>query len=206
MPHATMDKLHFRPCPDIGGGARCIEARLYAQARHRAGRGQFWSWLTGCPQSLLALQEVQAVCAIQAESEAGLYSVPISQIRGSEGRSSYFDREFNPLYDRARGRWLNIARARQQGKVLPPVSLVRVSDVYFVMDGHHRISVARALGQGDIQARVTIWQVTGPLPWETHRREPGPKRALKSLERGGAWLQQWASPILKALPFAIKAG
>ena len=45
--------------------------------------------------------------------------------------------------------------------------LVQVGDIYFVRDGHHRISVAQALGQTDIDARVTIWQVTGPLPWET---------------------------------------
>ena len=52
--------------------------------------------------------------------------MPISQVRGSEGRSRYFDRDFNPLYDQARGRWLNIARLRQQGKELPPVVLVQV--------------------------------------------------------------------------------
>jgi hypothetical protein len=45
--------------------------------------------------------------------------------------------------------------------------LVQVGKVYFVRDGHHRISVARALGQLDIEAEVTIWQVSGPLPWET---------------------------------------
>lgn len=59
-----------------------------------------------------------------------------------------------------------MAVARQQGKALPPVRLVQVGDLYFVRDGHHRISVARALGQQDIKARVTIWQVEGPLPWE----------------------------------------
>jgi hypothetical protein len=63
-------------------------------------------------------------------------------------------------------RWLRIAAARDQGKVLPPVVLVQVGDVYFVRDGHHRISVARALGQQDIEAQVTLWQVKGTLPWE----------------------------------------
>jgi hypothetical protein len=46
------------------------------------------------------------------------------------------------------------------------VELVQVGDVYFVLDGHHRISVARALGQQDIEAKVMVWRVTGPLPWE----------------------------------------
>jgi hypothetical protein len=67
-------------------------------------------------------------------------------------------------------RWLRVAAARDQGKVLPPVVLVQVEDVYFVRDGHHRISVARALGQLDIEAEVTVWQVPGPLPWETPKQ------------------------------------
>ena len=89
--------------------------------------------------------------------------VPISQICGSEGRCHDFDRDFHPLQDHNKERWLGIARARQRGKALPPVELVRVGDVYFVLDGHHRISVARALGQRHIEAKVMVWQVTGPL-------------------------------------------
>jgi hypothetical protein len=100
-------------------------------------------------------------------------TVAIDQIRGSEGRCRYFDRDFRPLHDKARGRWLNIARARQQGKSLPPVVLVQVGDTYFVRDGHHRISVARALGQLDIEARVTVWHVSGTLPWEEVADAPG---------------------------------
>jgi hypothetical protein len=144
----------------------CSPQSLYAQARQRARRGRFWAGLTGRTRELLSLKQVKAACAIEAESDAGVRTVPIRQIRGSEGRSRYFDREFNPLYDQARSRWLNIARARQQGKKLPLPSLVLVGDIYFVRDGHHRISVARALGQIEIDARVTEWEVTGPLPWQ----------------------------------------
>jgi hypothetical protein len=45
--------------------------------------------------------------------------------------------------------------------VLPPVALIQVGDVYFVRDGHHRISVARALGRNQIEAKVTAWQMRG---------------------------------------------
>ncbi|MFN2186580.1 MAG: hypothetical protein ACK2UU_21575, partial [Anaerolineae bacterium] len=83
--------------------------------------------------------------------------------------------------DQARGRWLSIARARQQGKDLPPVVLIRVGDVYFVRDGHHRISVAQALGQLDVEARVTVWQVTGPLPWDEPEQSRQPRLAGKLL-------------------------
>ena len=56
--------------------------------------------------------------------------------------------------------------ACSQDVPLPPVSLVQVGGCYFVEDGHHRISVARALGETVIDAEVTVWDVSGPLPWE----------------------------------------
>ena len=160
--------------PITGERPFCTANSLFAGARQRARRGKFWSTLTGRSRALYALKQVRATCAIQDKSDGGTRPVPISQIRGSEGRCRYFDGDFNPLYDRARGRWLGIARAKQQGKHLPPVVLVQVGDTYFVRDGHHRISVARAMGQLDIEARVTIWQVAGPLPWETPADTPGP--------------------------------
>jgi hypothetical protein len=49
---------------------------------------------------------------------------------------------------------------------MPPVVLVQVGDIYFVEDGHHRISVALAWGEQEIEAEVTVWQVAGALPWE----------------------------------------
>ena len=78
------------------------------------------------------------------------------------------------------------ATARQQGKYLPAVVLVQVGDIYFVQDGHHRISVARALGQSEIEARVTIWQVSGPLPWETPAQAPSRGLTERLLGIGGA--------------------
>jgi hypothetical protein len=51
---------------------------------------------------------------------------------------------------------LNIAKLRLEGRPLPPVELIQVGDSYFVRDGHHRISVARAFGQTAIDAQVTV--------------------------------------------------
>ena len=59
-------------------------------------------------------------------------------------------------------RWLGVARAALRGEHLPPVDLIRAGDVYYVRDGHHRISVARALGQREIDARVTVWEQPRP--------------------------------------------
>jgi hypothetical protein len=62
---------------------------------------------------------------------------------------------------------VGIATAGYMGRTLPPVELIQVGDLYFVRDGHHRISVAQAMGQESIEAEVTVWQVAGLLPWES---------------------------------------
>lgn len=59
-----------------------------------------------------------------------------------------------------------MAVAQQQGRSLPPVELIQIGEVYFVRDGHHRISVAQTMGQEQIEATVTVWETTGTLPWE----------------------------------------
>lgn len=85
----------------------------------------------------------------------GVQSVSIERIRGSEGRIEDFDNSFNPTHERLRNRWLSIAALRLVGAALPPVELIRVCEIYFVRDGHHRISVAKALGEQYIDAEVT---------------------------------------------------
>jgi hypothetical protein len=151
----------------------------------------FWAALTGRSCRLHALQEVWQRCHVSTSEQSHLSTetrlVPIAQIQGSEGRCGDFDRDFNPLHDRSRERWLRIAAARRCGKPLPPVVLAQVGDLYFVQDGHHRISVARALGQRDIEARVTVWQATGPLPWDAQARSSKalePKLLLGQLHHG----------------------
>ncbi|MBK5109139.1 MAG: hypothetical protein JJE12_13460 [Anaerolineales bacterium] len=64
------------------------------------------------------------------------------------------DDAFNPLHDRLRSRWLSVASARLSGKELPPVEVIHMGGVYFVQDGHHRISVAKALGEQFVDAEV----------------------------------------------------
>jgi hypothetical protein len=161
---------------------------LYQRALDQGRRGQIWSMLTGRSRCLFDLLSTEANCKVLDRTNAELRTVPIEQIQGSEGRARDFDRDFRPLQYHTRERWLSVARARQQGKSLPPVALIQIGDIYFVQDGHHRISVARVLGQKDIEATVIVWQVEGPLPWETLARAPaqepegqpsGIKRTLK---------------------------
>jgi hypothetical protein len=186
MTYMRLETPCARYASDLGGWGRSPEECLFARARDGARRDQIWSNLLGRPRRLYAFAQVTDACTIDAQVDGGLRTVPISRIWGSTGRSTYFDREFQPLYDKARARWLSIARARLQGKHLPPVSLISIGDVYSVTDGHHRISVARALGQSNIEARVTIWHVTGPLPWDARRAQPGTIPALTRLRQQAA--------------------
>ena len=103
---------------------------------------------------------------VRSEYSAGTRSVPLGQIRGSEGRCADFDAAFHPRQQHTRQRWEGIAQAIQRDVPLPPVELIQVGDIYFVRDGHHRISVNRALGQVDIDAVVTVWVVDEQQPRE----------------------------------------
>ena len=103
---------------------------------------------------------------VRSRHYGGIKCVNLNQICGSMNRTGDFDHHFHPLADRLRDRWVSVAMTQSQDIPLPPVSLVQVGACYFVEDGHHRISVARALGQTAIEAEVTVWDVHGPLPWE----------------------------------------
>jgi len=171
---------------------------LYSSALARGRRGLIWSAVTGCSRELLSLDEVFKGCTVQARSSGGNRTVAIMQICGSENRIGDFDCDFNPIQDHTRDRWLNIASARQRGRYLPPVALIEVGDRYFVRDGHHRISVARALGQGAIEASVEVWQVDQPVAGEQRRQGPS-RRHAGSIRRIGGRLWSKASGAVSGL-------
>lgn len=81
--------------------------------------------------------------------------VPLREIVGTLEPTSSFDSEFRPASNGVRGRWERIALAHRKGHGLPPVVLRRQPDGYYVVDGRHRVSVARALRYRDIDAWVT---------------------------------------------------
>jgi hypothetical protein len=131
---------------------------------HRVG-----AILRGQRTKLLHLATVVGGRPINAHPCIGTQTVPIRQIRGSETLREAFDDAFHPLDTHTRGTWLSIANAWLRGKALQPVKLIRLGDVYFVRDGHHHISVARALGQQEIDAFVTVWEVATPANPERNR-------------------------------------
>jgi hypothetical protein len=155
-------------CLPASTQVRQMPSHVWALSRGRWAR--LWAALTRQSTRLLSLAEVKASCAVVSRRSGGTRTVPLRQVRGTEGRCDGFDCHFHPLQANTADRWTSIARARQQGTPLPPVDLVQVGDLYFVIDGHHRISVARALGQRYIEANLTVWEVAGPLPWDANAR------------------------------------
>jgi hypothetical protein len=138
--------------------------RLYEEACHRGRLNRLWRLITRRSGHLLDLRTVEAAYQIQTRHYLGVQLVSVDQICGSEGRSLDFDSLFYPCQKHSQERWLSIAAARIMELALPPVELIQIGEGYFVRDGHHRLSVARALGEQYIEAEVTVWQVSGPLP------------------------------------------
>ena len=128
---------------------------LFEEALHAGRRRKFWTSITHRKTQLRDLVEYKA--QMRNGSFQGQQEVAIDAICGSESRQKEFDDRFNPLSEQIRQRWQSIARAIDQGVNLPPVELLRVGKIYFVRDGHHRVSVARALGWKTINANVTVW-------------------------------------------------
>jgi hypothetical protein len=130
----------------------------FLRARRRAALGAMVARLRGVPDDVrlvLPYEEVVAALGFVSERSAGQAVVPLDAIVGTVDRGRDFDRSFRPTTGRMRSRWEHIATAMRRGEAMPPVDLVRVGQIYFVRDGHHRVSVARALGRTDIDANVT---------------------------------------------------
>lgn len=116
---------------------------------------------------LLPFEEVKDKLEIWFADDRGIQNVPMESIVGSEGRYHAFTRSFLPLQEDLRDRWKKIDQVRESGQSLPPVELYKVSNAFFVKDGHHRISVARTKGAKYIEARVYEYQCDVPLDKDT---------------------------------------
>jgi hypothetical protein len=128
---------------------------------------------------ILPFDEVVAELGRVGERSLGLRTVPLDAIVGTVDRERGFDRHFSPTSGLTRGRWERIAQAMRRGQDMPPVSLYKVGEAYFVRDGHHRVSVARALGRDAVEAYVTEVQTrvgaardlrVADLPLKGHER------------------------------------
>ena len=124
----------------------------FARARFKAFLNRVRNTLGGQPQTLLSYDDIKEKLHIGGPIYRGVRTVEVGKIVGSLNRYHQFDRAFLPLDDQIANRWQNIDRAFYQEINLPPIVLYKVGDVYFVVDGHHRVSVARQQGQLFIEA------------------------------------------------------
>ncbi len=192
------------PEPRTTGMPRLDAQYDFLRARRRAAASRVAARLRGEPgdvRMVLPYEEVIDALGFVSERPVGVEVVLLDAIVGTVDRARDFDRSFRPTSGRVRSRWENIAAAMRRGESLPPVDLVRIGEIYFVRDGHNRVSVARALGRRDIDAYVT--EVTtrigagkkitlADLPFKSHERVffervPLPANAREEIQLTDPW-------------------
>ncbi len=137
--------------------------------------------------SLLCFEEVRRMLGAAGGVRRGRRTVRLADIVGSVGRCSEFDRGFMPAKASAKERWKRIDRAFYQGEELPPVELYRIGDAYFVLDGNHRVSVARFHGVEWIDAEVTEFGAAAPWSYPRDRQTLGERSRGEDLRRHEMW-------------------
>lgn len=133
---------------------RAAAVQDFHQARRQATLERLLSKLTGKPDELLPFDEVRRELGlVSGPNRRYLDDIPIDSIVGSVERYYDFNRRFRPLFDEDEGRWARVKQlVEDQG--LPPVEVYKIGQVYFVLDGNHRVSVARQVEARTIEAYV----------------------------------------------------
>ncbi len=127
---------------------RAAVARLAQLAQRARGR-------PGHAARLIVLDELTGPPGRRGERRLGLQAIRLDSIVGTLDERRDFDRRFRPTSNRVRSRWERLALAQRRGEPLPPIEVYRVGDRHFVLDGHHRVSIAAATRQEMIDAYVT---------------------------------------------------
>lgn len=154
----------------------------FSRARRRRALSRLANRLRGEPSDvnlILPFEEVVEALGRRGEKSLGLQTIELASIVGTVDRGRDFDRKFRPTSSSMRTRWERIAAAQRRGEAMPPIHVYRIGDLHFVKDGHHRVSVARALGHDVIDAYVTeVYTAVGAtqditlanLPVKSHER------------------------------------
>lgn len=133
----------------------------------------------GQPRDLLPFGAVREKLRLRHSVDRGVDDVPLDRIVGTLGRDRDFNRLFLPRGESLRGRWDDVRDLAVGPEGFPPVNLYKVGEAYFVIDGHHRVSVARALGAPSIEAEVRELVTDVPV-------EPDDSLEQVALRRGRA--------------------
>jgi hypothetical protein len=130
----------------------------FLRMRRRQVMSRLAQWLRRSPDDInimLPFDEVVTALGRTGERRLGLQVIQLDSIVGTVDRTREFDRRFRPTSGQVRERWQRLALAQRRGEAVPPIEVYRVGDMHFVVDGHHRVSVAHALGLKTIDAYVT---------------------------------------------------
>ncbi len=139
--------------------------RDFQRAHLQASLRDVLARLTRTPNELLSYEEVARSLRLSSRTERGIESIPVEAIVGSVGRYADFTRTFLPRRAADQERWARVRKALldPSSKELPPIQVYKVGEAYFVLDGNHRVSVARREGIKFIDAYVTEIQTQVPL-------------------------------------------
>ncbi len=128
----------------------------FTEARLKASMQEILARLRGQSNELLSYDEVAKKLRLSARAERGIQQIPLDSIVGSVGRYTDFTRSFMPKANTSQERWARVKAAidNPAGPGWPPIDVYKVGEVYFVLDGNHRVSVARQEGFATIEAHV----------------------------------------------------
>ncbi len=135
----------------------------FKRARKQAAVQQLMARLTGKSTELLAYNYVHPHLGEANTIERGLQEIPLDAIVGSMSRYDDFTRDFLPKKDSDQERWARVKTAVLNMRGMEPIDVYQIGEVYFVSDGHHRVSVAKQLGTRTISARVIEIKTRAPL-------------------------------------------
>ena len=130
----------------------------FMRVRRHQTLSKLATWMRSDPDTVtetLSFDAVVDALGRRGERQLGVKVIPLDQIVGSVDKVKDFDRRFRPTSDRSRQRWEQLAKKSRLGEYLPPIDVYKLGNLYFVIDGHHRVSVARAQGVPKIEAYVT---------------------------------------------------
>lgn len=130
----------------------------FTKARNKALFNEIQHFLNPDEASMISLKAVKKLIKTETETYVGMQVVPINKIIGSEGRYKDFDNQFFPKRSVVKERWEHVDEAVIKDIVLPPIKVYELGGLYFVRDGNHRVSVAKAKGVEFIDAEVVSLQ------------------------------------------------
>lgn len=139
----------------------------FRKARRQAALEQVMAHLTGRRDELLSYEEMRRKVGGRGSVDRGLQEIPLEAIVGSVGRYADFTRTFLPRSDSLRDRWARVKTVATAMGGWPPIEVYQLGEVYFVLDGNHRVSVARQMGTETIPAYVTEVRTNVPVTPET---------------------------------------